>query len=270
MDAVAGAPGTEAFRALLGSGNRVGAVVFDQDGTLVDCWTHATRWLERVEGLLEAKGVRRGALAEAVGASPIDRSFDGASALAQEPWPALAARAHGVARKAGLPEAFDEELARFHVEVLASEAKEPKPPLVNLPELFGELRQRGIRVAVLTAADRASTEVTLRAAGVDGLVDAAVTCDDVLEAKPSGAPVLHICERLGVAPSQTLMVGDTAADLGAGRNAGVLLSVGVLSGFTRSAADLLAVGAGVVVRDISAVPALVDALQHASPSWLNV
>ena len=64
---------------------------------------------------------------------------------------------------------------------------------------------------------------------------------------------------LGVAPAQALMIGDSAADVGAARAAGtrvVLLAHGYSHG------DVAALGADAVVPGFADLPAMIDALQH--------
>ena len=50
--------------------------------------------------------------------------------------------------------------------------------------------------------------------------------------KPSPEPVLHVLSALGVKPGDAIMVGDSPLDIEAGKNAGVLRTIGVLYGYT--------------------------------------
>jgi HAD superfamily hydrolase (TIGR01509 family) len=114
--------------------------------------------------------------------------------------------------------------------------------------LFGALRQRGIRIAVATADNHAPAAVTLASLGVASLVEAIIGADDGLPTKPEPDAVLEICQRLGVTPAQTLVVGDTPLDMQMGRSAGVGLVVGVTSGVYP--AELLMPYADVVIASI--------------------
>lgn len=99
-------------------------------------------------------------------------------------------------------------------------------------QLLGELRRRGIRVALNTGFDRAITDLVLGRLGWnDGLVDAVVCGDDVVHGRPSPDLILRAME-LSSVPHAPLVasVGDTELDLHAGYNAGVGWNVGVLSG----------------------------------------
>ncbi len=56
---------------------------------------------------------------------------------------------------------------------------------------------------------------------LDGYFEVVVGGDTFEEKKPSPLPVLKTLEILGISPEDTLMVGDTDADITAGRLAGV-------------------------------------------------
>lgn len=103
-------------------------------------------------------------------------------------------------------------------------------PLTDLTTLFNTLQARGLKIAINTSDDRASTEATLAGLGVDGLVDTLVCADDGLPIKPAPDTIFNICRSLKIAPHQALMVGDNVDDLKMGYAAGVGLTIGVLSG----------------------------------------
>ena len=50
--------------------------------------------------------------------------------------------------------------------------------------------------------------------------DTVVGCDEVPRSKPAPDGILKACERLGVAPSETIMIGDSRFDEGAAKAAG--------------------------------------------------
>ncbi|KHJ99856.1 haloacid dehalogenase-like hydrolase [Oesophagostomum dentatum] len=97
--------------------------------------------------------------------------------------------------------------------------------------LFNALKENDIKIAVCTADNRANTISMLRCFNVEELVDIAV-CGDDPGSKPKPHPhnANFICETLGVDPENAVMVGDTLADLGMARAAGLGAAVGVLSG----------------------------------------
>ena len=205
-------------------------VVLDKDGTLIEFDAMWAGWMEALADCLEAALDRpvRDRLYGVLG-------FDSARGRAASHGP-LATMPMAVLRRS----TFDALTAVGVAPESATHALErcwapPDPvalahPLADLPALFGTLRAAGLRLAVATSDDRAPTERTLTALGLDGLVEDVVCADDGSAVKPSPAIVEGICARLGVPPGRTAMVGDAPADLEMGRAAGVGVCIGVLSG----------------------------------------
>lgn len=117
----------------------------------------------------------------------------------------------------------------------------------GLVDLIGSLRQRGVRMAVVTSKGQQETEVLLADLGIAHLFDAVVGDDDVRPLKPDPAPVREGLRLLGVDAADAVMVGDTTFDVGAAVGAGVAC-VGVLWG-THPRATLLGAGAAAVAED---------------------
>lgn len=91
----------------------------------------------------------------------------------------------------------------------------------GMPELVTELRERGIRLALFTGKGRHTTRISLEAIGLSDAFERVVTGNDVKEHKPSGEGLHRIMRELGVDPEETLMVGDSRADVRAAHDAGV-------------------------------------------------
>ncbi len=104
--------------------------------------------------------------------------------------------------------------------------------------LFERLRCAGIKIAVCTSDSRAGTTEFLDRERLSGLVNA-VLCGDDSHGRPKPDPhnALLLCRELNVRPEDTVMVGDTPADTLMGQQAGLGLTVGVLTG-VGSATDL--------------------------------
>ncbi|MCM3870336.1 MAG: phosphonatase-like hydrolase [Pyrinomonadaceae bacterium] len=105
-------------------------------------------------------------------------------------------------------------------------------PLPGAEEVFRRLRAAGISVALNTGFDRDITRLLLQALEWEvGIVDAVVCGDDVQQGRPAPYLIFHAMESTGtISAKHVVNVGDTARDLEAGKNAGVSLNVGVLSG----------------------------------------
>ncbi len=76
--------------------------------------------------------------------------------------------------------------------------------------------------------------------------------DSLPQRKPDPAPLLHAMSRCGIPPAETVMVGDSVADILAGKAAGVS-TCGVSYGF-RSREELQAAGSDVIIDRLEELP----------------
>jgi phosphoglycolate phosphatase len=207
-----------------------GLVIFDKDGTLIDFDAMWGGWIAELGRRLElASGVAVAAgLFHTVGFDAATGHVNPSGPLAIASMAELRDLAQLVLRAAGLPSTKAEQAAAeaWYIPDPVALAR----PLADLPALLGALRARGMRIAIATTDDRAPTQATVEALGIAALVDALVCADDGLPLKPAPDAILALCHACGVAPAQTMMVGDTSADLRMGRAAGVGMTIGVLSG----------------------------------------
>lgn len=86
-------------------------------------------------------------------------------------------------------------------------------------ETLSELRQRGIRIGVLTRNRKRNAEAVAVKHGLD--FDAVVGREDG-PVKPDAFGVRHLCQHFDVMPSETLLVGDYLFDLLCARSAGAV------------------------------------------------
>jgi pyrophosphatase PpaX len=77
-------------------------------------------------------------------------------------------------------------------------------------------------MAVVTLQTRSELQQTRRHVPLDDLIEVWIALDDTERPKPDPQPVEAALRLLGIAPEDALMIGDTAADLLAGRGAGLL------------------------------------------------
>ena len=73
---------------------------------------------------------------------------------------------------------------------------------------------------MITNSPKGLAQRALSLAKLDSYFDTVVGCDEVPRSKPAPDGILKACERLGVAPSETIMIGDSRFDEGAARAAG--------------------------------------------------
>jgi len=199
----------------------VDAIAFDKDGTLIDLdatWGPvAAAWVGGVSGgdgaLATLVAARLGL--DVDGPCLVPDSIFAAGTLDQirdETTAALIAHGHGDAElTVAIRTATDAVLALGPTTPVA---------LTDLPTLFRRLTDGGLRCAVVTSDDRASTEHLLTTLGVASLVATMVGGDETERPKPFPDPLFLAAERLGTVPPRLLMVGDSATDQGAARAAG--------------------------------------------------
>jgi phosphonoacetaldehyde hydrolase len=175
---------------------------------------------------------------------------------------------------------LDELYARFVRrlrDILPSHA-EPIPGAIATLQW---LRDRGIRVASTTGYTRPMMEVLEPVAAAAGVSTEALICaDEVSQGRPAPWACFRLAERFGVYPmSDCLKIGDTAADIAEGLNAGMLsLAVsetGNEVGLSQAALEalapdvrravvveaerrLLAAGAQAVLRSVAELPAWIE------------
>ena len=90
----------------------------------------------------------------------------------------------------------------------------------GVPEGLRALRDAGLDLACLTNKPLAFARDLLHAKGLSGHFTRVFGGDSFERKKPDPLPLLKTCEALGVAPHETLMVGDSSNDAQAGHAAG--------------------------------------------------
>ena len=96
-----------------------------------------------------------------------------------------------------------------------------KPTVANITEILGELKDRGIKLAVVTTDDAYITEKCLKAIDVYDYFDFIYTDDGKNPTKPDPYYINKFCEDSGIEKSEILMVGDTQTDVLFAKNSGV-------------------------------------------------
>lgn len=104
-------------------------------------------------------------------------------------------------------------------------------PIDGAPETFAWLRARGIKLVLNTGFDRDITDILLDALRWREVADAVICGDDVKQGRPAPYMIFRAMELTGTANVRAVLnAGDTVSDLQAAHNAGVGVSIGVLSG----------------------------------------
>ncbi len=94
-------------------------------------------------------------------------------------------------------------------------------PFEGIKEVLERAKSKGIGLAVVTNKMESLSKVILQELGMAEYFSVVIGGDTLSEKKPSALPVLEAIRHVKVLPSEAIMVGDTEADLKAGRLAGV-------------------------------------------------
>ncbi len=129
-------------------------------------------------------------------------------------------------------------------------------PFPGAAEALAKLTGAGLRLAAVTSRSQRTSVHTLELADVARYFETVVSAEDVQRLKPDPEPLLVALERLGCPPEASAMVGDTAADVEAGRAAGVF-TVAATYGF--QGRDVLSSGPDAVIGAIGELPRLLGA-----------
>lgn len=120
-------------------------------------------------------------------------------------------------------------------------------PYDGIPELLDGLKERGVRMAVLSNKPHPATVEVVAHFFPRWEFDATLGARPDVPIKPDAGAALEVSRMLGIPPAEFLYLGDTNTDMQTARAAG-MYAVGVLWGF-RSAEELAASGAERLVSD---------------------
>jgi len=184
-------------------GERIDAVVFDNDGLLLDteeAWTRAERTLFERHGSTFTIEHKR----DLIGSSPAT------SAVKLEAMLDMPGRG---------PALVDE----LH-DLVMEESLVGVPPRPGALELLAAIRAARLPVGVASNSARAFVERVLSGAGLlDGHFDVVVTADEVEHPKPAPDLYLAACAALGSEPRRSAALEDSATGVEAARAAGMFV-----------------------------------------------
>lgn len=179
--------------------NPIRAVLFDLDGTLLDSAPDLVGSLNHV------------------------RETEGLSPLAVSEMARFVSKGAVGLLQAGMPEASGEVFESWRlrlIEYYAGNSFRHSSLYEGVPELLELLNEQGIPWGVVTNKIESLTLPIIDAADLKDTISCVVCGDTLQESKPHPAPVTLACGMLGVAPAETLFVGDDIRDIQAGVAAG--------------------------------------------------
>ncbi len=145
---------------------------------------------------------------------------------------------------------------------LINEYYRTSPDIIEIEgvsQLFSELKEAGIKIALDTGFSRSTTDIILERTGwvKNGLLDATKASDEVEDGRPHPFMIQAIMEELHISkPENVVKVGDTPSDLMEGENARCGLTIGVLYG-THTRMQLKNFHHDYLIEDITELKALI-------------
>jgi len=213
------------------------AVLFDLDGTLIDS---APDIADAINEVLAAEGLAPLTLSEVGG-----MIGHGVAALVHR---AFAARGRP------LEGAEHERLTEAMMAAYVPRATAKTLLLPGAAEAVRFFAMRGVSVGVVTNKPKSVTDLILRRFGLAETVGVVIGGDSGLPRKPDPAMLLAALDWLGATPERAAMIGDSAIDAAAARNAGV--AVLIVEGGYAGVAPLAREDADLFLNSLHEVPAL--------------
>ena len=175
-------------------------VLFDMDGVLVDTEefiTKAAMEMFREKGVLTKK-----------------EDFKPFTGMGENKY------IGGVAEKYGISSPIEEMKAKTY-EIYGNLVIGKLTPLPGSKDFIGRCRNKGLKLALASSADRIKVEINLRESGIDSeIFQVIVTGLDVLNKKPAPDIYLKAAEKLGLRAADCLVVEDAVSGIKAGKSAG--------------------------------------------------
>jgi beta-phosphoglucomutase len=126
----------------------------------------------------------------------------------------------GVAEKNGIPFELEKDKARTY-EIYAEIVAGKLEAFYGVIEFIEKCRSRGLKLAVASSADPPKVEINLAEIGIpSSTFDTVVTGLDIEHKKPEPDIFINAAKKLGVNPSECLVVEDAVSGVAAGKAAG--------------------------------------------------
>ena len=100
----------------------------------------------------------------------------------------------------------------------------------NVPTTLKTLKERGYRLAIVTNKPYPFVEPILKKFGLEDLFELILGGDSLEKKKPDPMPLLYVCQKLDISPSESVMIGDSKNDILASKSAN-MDSIGVTYGY---------------------------------------
>jgi phosphoglycolate phosphatase len=202
------------------------AILFDKNGTLEDSETYLRSLAQRAARIIDAQipGIGEPLLmAFGVNGDILDPA--GLIAVASRRETEVAAAAYIAETGRGWFESL--EIARQALEDAEKYiGKTPSPLFVGCLEVLKNLSETGLKLGILSAATTQEVRKFVNNHQLSDYIQLEMGVDEG-PSKPDPVLFLQACEKLGVEPSATLMVGDSVGDMQMARNAKAAGCIGI-------------------------------------------
>jgi phosphoglycolate phosphatase len=207
--------------------------LFDLDGTLIDSSADIARSINRALARLNLPAIPPGRVSDFVG--------NGARKLVQRTLREVIGTEPGQERL--------NTATRLYLEEYGNHLLDSTVLYPGVPEMLDALWWASF--GVVTNKPEGLSRRILDGLGVGDRFRVVLGGDSTPKHKPDPAPLLHAMQLCGAAPHESVMVGDSAVDVQAGKAAG-MLTCGVVGGF-RYREELEAAGCDLIVDDVSSL-----------------
>src|SRR5947207_1152556 len=103
-------------------------------------------------------------------------------------------------------------------------------PFTSTQETLSRLKDAGVKIAAVTTRSKRTSIKTLEMSCIIDYFDVIISGEDVKYPKPHPEPLFKALQQVEVGPEKAVMIGDTEADILAGKNAKVM-TIGVSYSF---------------------------------------
>jgi len=139
--------------------------------------------------------------------------------------------AHAIIRSmtAGLSESLQRQAVTDYYDCYRTYVVKKALVFPGITQLLRRIRSNGKMLALVTGVEKVMMEYTLNPFDLSEFFETRITADDVQRSKPDLEGINLALRRLNVNPKESMYVGDSPADIIAGKRAGVLTGAALWS-----------------------------------------